>query len=145
MEIELMSNNYANVALAPHGSYWREIRKIVVLELVSHWRLQMLAHIRVSEVNLSIYGLYNAWISKKGSSEMAKVDMKEWLNINLRRPLDGIRTIGCICAIWCHSRLEVAGFRWLWIKDEKDGKRYGYCNWSISGRIQKRKWILKVR
>ncbi|PWA86852.1 cytochrome P450 [Artemisia annua] len=80
MATELMSNNYANVALAPHGPYWREIRKIVVLELVSHRRLQMLAHIRVSEVNSSIYGLYNAWINNKGSSETVKVDMKEWLN-----------------------------------------------------------------
>nr|GEV41158.1 cytochrome P450 [Tanacetum cinerariifolium] len=48
---KMMSNNYANVALSPHGPYWRKIHKIVVLELVSHRRLQMLIHIRVSEVN----------------------------------------------------------------------------------------------
>ncbi|KAJ0488926.1 putative cytochrome P450 [Helianthus annuus] len=51
---ELMGYNYANFGFAPYGPYWRHIRKIIVHELVSQHRLQMLAHIRVSEVKSSI-------------------------------------------------------------------------------------------
>ncbi|KAJ9567150.1 hypothetical protein OSB04_003116 [Centaurea solstitialis] len=89
MASELIGYNYANFALASHGPYWRHIQKIVVHELVSHRRLQMLAHIRVSEVKSSTTDLYKSWIGKKGSEEMLKVDMKKWfenlaLNMILR-------------------------------------------------------------
>ncbi|GJZ69103.1 zinc finger, CCHC-type containing protein [Tanacetum coccineum] len=39
MAREIMGYNYAMFAFAPCGSYWRDMRKIVVLELVSHRRL----------------------------------------------------------------------------------------------------------
>ncbi|KAF5777375.1 putative cytochrome P450 [Helianthus annuus] len=44
---ELMGYNYANFGFAQYGPYWSHIRKIIVHELVSQHRLQMLAHIRV--------------------------------------------------------------------------------------------------
>ncbi|KAK1407508.1 hypothetical protein QVD17_39124 [Tagetes erecta] len=75
---ELMGYNYANFGLAPYGPYWRHIRKIIVLELTSHHRRQMLADIRVSEVKSSIIDMYNTWVRNKGSSEMVMVDMKKW-------------------------------------------------------------------
>ncbi|GJX07678.1 cytochrome P450 CYP82D47-like protein [Tanacetum coccineum] len=117
MAIELMSNNYDNVALAPHGPYWREIRKIVVLELVSHRRLQMLTYIRVSEVNSSMYNLYKAWINNKGSSEMVKVDMKEWfsnliLNIVVRMMFGTIGWFSELLAAFVPSD-AIPGLRWL--------------------------------
>nr|GEX30599.1 cytochrome P450 [Tanacetum cinerariifolium] len=74
---ELMGYNYAMFGFAPHGSYWRDMRKISVLELVSHH--QTLASIRVSEVKLCIIDMYRSWLKNKGSSEMVMVDMKEWL------------------------------------------------------------------
>nr|GEW41481.1 cytochrome P450 CYP82D47-like [Tanacetum cinerariifolium] len=77
MSVELMGYNYAMFAFAPHGSYWREMRKITVLQLASH--SQMLARIRVSEVKSCITELYRIWLKNKGSSETVMIDMKEWL------------------------------------------------------------------
>ncbi|PWA86673.1 cytochrome P450 [Artemisia annua] len=89
MAVELMGYNYAMFALAPYGSYWREMRKIVVQELASRQRVQMLAHIKVSEVNSSIIDMYRTWMKNKGSSAMVMIDMKEWfgnliLNMTVR-------------------------------------------------------------
>ncbi|XP_047310003.1 cytochrome P450 CYP82D47-like [Impatiens glandulifera] len=44
-----------------NGPYWREIRKLAVVELLSHRRLQMLSHFSVSEVETSIKELYRQW------------------------------------------------------------------------------------
>ncbi|KAJ0504770.1 putative cytochrome P450 [Helianthus annuus] len=75
---ELMGYNYANFGFAPYGPYWRHIRKIIVHELVSQHRLQMLAHIRVSEVKSCIIDIYRSWVRNKEFSETVMVDMKEW-------------------------------------------------------------------
>ncbi|KAI3821097.1 hypothetical protein L1987_08654 [Smallanthus sonchifolius] len=64
MAIELMGYNYANFGLGPYGPYWHQIRRIVVLELASRHRLQMLEHIRVSEVKSSIIDIYRTWFQK---------------------------------------------------------------------------------
>jgi len=42
-----MGYNYAMVGFTPHGPYWRELRKIITLELLSTRRLDQLAYIRV--------------------------------------------------------------------------------------------------
>ncbi|KAI3686720.1 hypothetical protein L1987_80404 [Smallanthus sonchifolius] len=78
MATELMGYNYANFGLAPYGPYWRQIRRLIVLELSSHHRLQMLADIRASEVKSSIIDIYRTWERNKGTSEMVMVDMKQW-------------------------------------------------------------------
>ncbi|KAJ0747754.1 putative cytochrome P450 [Helianthus annuus] len=78
MVSELMGYNYANFGLAPYGPYWRYIRRIIVLEMGSHHHLQMLEHIRVSEVNSSLIDIYKTWVTNKGSSETVMVDMKKW-------------------------------------------------------------------
>ncbi|KAI3821083.1 hypothetical protein L1987_08640 [Smallanthus sonchifolius] len=78
MATELMGYNYASFGLAPYGAYWRQIRKIVVLELASQHCLQMLADIQVSEVKSSIIDIYRSWERNKVSSEMVMVDMKQW-------------------------------------------------------------------
>ncbi|KAJ0677883.1 putative cytochrome P450 [Helianthus annuus] len=75
---ELMGYNYANFGFAQYGPYWRHIRKIIVHELVSQHRLQMLAHIRVFEVKSSIIDIYRSWVRNKEFSETIIVDMKEW-------------------------------------------------------------------
>ncbi|KAJ0829121.1 putative cytochrome P450 superfamily [Helianthus annuus] len=74
---ELMGYNYANFGLAPYGPYCH-IRRIIVLEMASHRHLQMLEHIRVSEVNLSSIVIYKTWVTNKGSSMTVMVDMKQW-------------------------------------------------------------------
>ncbi|KAD4385462.1 hypothetical protein E3N88_25630 [Mikania micrantha] len=78
MATELMGYNYASVGLAPHGPYWRMIRKLIVLELTSQHRLQMLARIKVSEVKSSMMDIYRTWVTNARSYERVIVDMKQW-------------------------------------------------------------------
>ncbi|KAL4566312.1 hypothetical protein LXL04_030426 [Taraxacum kok-saghyz] len=89
MATELMGYNYASFALAPYGPYWRQMRKIVVLELASQHRVQMLEHIRVSEVKAFVTNMYKNWVKNRGSFETIKVDMTQWfanltLNMTMR-------------------------------------------------------------
>nr|XP_043608258.1 cytochrome P450 CYP82D47-like [Erigeron canadensis] len=96
MASELIGYNYASFGIAPYGPYWREIRKITVVELLSHQSLKMIAHIQVSEVKSSISDMYrNCKRNERSSEMMTKVDMKEWfgnlmLNIVVRM-IFGIR------------------------------------------------------
>nr|XP_043608434.1 demethylepipodophyllotoxin synthase-like [Erigeron canadensis] len=86
MASEVMGHNYANFALAPSGQYWRDIRKLIVLELGSQRRLKMLESIRASEVKSSIKDMYTQWDKNKGSSKYAMIEMKEWfgdLTVNI--------------------------------------------------------------
>lgn len=73
--------NRAMFAFAPHGAYWREIRKITTLQLLSNHRLELLKHIRVSEVSSFLKQLYGFWSEEeKNISGQALVkDMKQWL------------------------------------------------------------------
>ncbi|KAG5543328.1 hypothetical protein RHGRI_016157 [Rhododendron griersonianum] len=73
--IDHLSYNYANFALSPYGPYWREMRKITVLELLSNHRLAMLCCVRESEVKSSVKEVYNKW-AKEGS---CLVEMKRWM------------------------------------------------------------------
>ncbi|WOG95801.1 hypothetical protein DCAR_0415130 [Daucus carota subsp. sativus] len=59
-----------------YGSYWRQIRKLAMIELLSNRRLEMLKHVRESEVNLFIKELYEQW-SRNGNGSKVVVEMKE--------------------------------------------------------------------
>ncbi|OVA10801.1 Cytochrome P450 [Macleaya cordata] len=56
--VKLMGYNSAMLGFAPYGPYWREIRKIATIELLSNRRLELLKNIRISEINMSIQELY---------------------------------------------------------------------------------------
>ncbi|WRX22358.1 Cytochrome P450 - like 10 [Theobroma cacao] len=75
---ELLGYNYAMFGLAPYGSYWREMRKIATIELLSTHRIDMLKHIRASEVNTAVRELYKSWLSKGSAKSGVLVDMKQW-------------------------------------------------------------------
>nr|XP_043638819.1 cytochrome P450 CYP82D47-like isoform X2 [Erigeron canadensis] len=95
MASELMGYNCGMIGFAPYGPYWREIRKIIVLELLSQKRLEMISHIRVSEVKSSILDMYTTCKINEGSSEMTKVDLKDWFG-NLMMNIVG-RVIFGVC------------------------------------------------
>ncbi|XLS59373.1 hypothetical protein HN51_009128 [Arachis hypogaea] len=80
--IENLSYNFTMVGFAPYGSYWRKLRKIVTLELLSNRRIELLAHIRVSEVGASIKELVSVWLDNKNSNndEYVFVEMKKWFS-----------------------------------------------------------------
>ncbi|KAK9054348.1 hypothetical protein SSX86_025426 [Deinandra increscens subsp. villosa] len=77
---EIMAYNYAMFGLAPYGNYWRQVRKIVMTEVLSQRRVEMLRHVQVSEIRASLSDIYEAWLVNKESdgSNMVKVDMKQW-------------------------------------------------------------------
>ncbi|KAK6237557.1 hypothetical protein QUC31_003026 [Theobroma cacao] len=86
---KVLGYNYAMFGFAPYGSYWREIRRIATIELLSSHRIDMLKHIRASEVKTAVRELYKSWLSKGGGETGVLVDMKQWFgdlthNIALR-------------------------------------------------------------
>ncbi|GAB4861034.1 hypothetical protein Ancab_040059 [Ancistrocladus abbreviatus] len=98
--------NSALLTFSPYGAYWREMRKIVVLELLSNHRIQMLRQVRVNEVKSAIKLLHDKICAKKsGTSEGAALDgyfhgilveMKQWfedLNTNLLLQLVAGKTL----------------------------------------------------
>ncbi|KAD5508595.1 hypothetical protein E3N88_16298 [Mikania micrantha] len=88
LAFELMAYNYAVFGFSPYGDYWRQVRKTVMLEVLSHRKVEMLEHIRASELQASVKSIHDVWLKKKESG-MVKVDMSHWfrelaLNIMVR-------------------------------------------------------------
>ncbi|MBA0638079.1 hypothetical protein Godav_024604 [Gossypium davidsonii] len=99
---KLLGHNYANFGFCPYGAYWREMRKITASELMSNRRLELLKHIRASEVESSVKELYELWAKKKVESTPVLVEMKQWVgNLNLNvilRMIAGKRFFGAVVA-----------------------------------------------
>ncbi|XP_058069217.1 cytochrome P450 CYP82D47-like [Magnolia sinica] len=70
-----MAYNNAMVGFAPYGTYWREVRKLTVLELLSSRRLDSLKSIRATEVHVIMKDLYGLW--EKNDKNPVKVEMSE--------------------------------------------------------------------
>ncbi|KAK9111012.1 hypothetical protein Scep_018531 [Stephania cephalantha] len=88
---QIMGYNNSLFAFAPYGEYWRNVRKLVIQELLSQRRLEMLKHVWISEIDTWIDALRDAW--RKGSNggtstststssgstnKVVLVDMKKW-------------------------------------------------------------------
>ncbi|XP_059637760.1 cytochrome P450 CYP82D47-like [Cornus florida] len=78
LAVELLGYNYAMFGLSPYCHYWRQIRKIVMLELLSNRLLDMLRHVRVSELRTAIREVYELWVQKRSVTNVVKLDMKRW-------------------------------------------------------------------
>ncbi|XP_014499386.2 cytochrome P450 82C4-like [Vigna radiata var. radiata] len=74
---KIMGYNYAVFGFAPYSPFWREMRKIATLELLSNRRLEMLKHVRVSELGMGIRDLYNSWVQNR--SRPVLVELSRWL------------------------------------------------------------------
>lgn len=70
--------DHAMFSFAPYGTYWREVRKMCTLKLLSNRQLERLRHIRVSEVATFMKQLHQFWTKKKNVSGQALVEMKQW-------------------------------------------------------------------
>ncbi|KAH6765418.1 cytochrome P450 [Perilla frutescens var. hirtella] len=74
----LLGYNGAMIGLAPYGPYWRQMRKIATLELLSHRRIDMMSHVRASELQSSLKQLYDLWAVNGRNKGLVMVDMKQW-------------------------------------------------------------------
>ncbi|XP_040997515.1 xanthotoxin 5-hydroxylase CYP82C4-like [Juglans microcarpa x Juglans regia] len=76
-----MGYNYAVFGFAPYSPFWREMRKIATLELLSNRRLEMLKHVRASEVDMGIRELYDSCVKNSSgrSTTPLLVELKRWL------------------------------------------------------------------
>nr|AYM55623.1 cytochrome p450 [Croton stellatopilosus] len=80
--LDVMTYDYAMFGASPYGDYWREIRKIATLELLSVRRLELPKHVRETEVKEAVQGLYQEWL--KNNCNKLEVEMKTWFwNISL--------------------------------------------------------------
>ncbi|XP_062024785.1 cytochrome P450 CYP82J17-like [Rosa rugosa] len=89
--------DFAAFGFSPYGTYWRDMRKLVVIELLSNRRLETLKHVQVSEVDAFVKGLYSVW-KNKGHDGQSKVVISEWtehLTLNvITRVIAGKRYFG---------------------------------------------------
>ncbi|XP_077233176.1 cytochrome P450 CYP82D47-like [Tasmannia lanceolata] len=104
---ELLGYNYAMFGLAPYGHYWREIRKISTLELLSNRRLELFKHVRTMEIDTCIKDLYGLWV--KNNKQPVLVEMKQWF---------GNFTMNVVVKM-------VTGKRYNGEKGESEGFRHG--------------------
>ncbi|KAI3926465.1 hypothetical protein MKW92_052592 [Papaver armeniacum] len=72
------------VGFAFYGPYWREIRKISTLQLLSHRRLELLKHVTNSEIENCIKKLYQGGTSGSFKVDMTRVFGDLTLNIVLK-------------------------------------------------------------
>ncbi|KAK7315310.1 hypothetical protein VNO77_33850 [Canavalia gladiata] len=75
---EHMTYNRAMLGFAPYGHYWREMRKNVSTGLLSDHRIDLLNHVRISEVQTSTKELYDAWSQRKDKNDFLLVEMRQW-------------------------------------------------------------------
>ncbi|CAJ1946844.1 unnamed protein product [Sphenostylis stenocarpa] len=79
--IEHMTYNQAMFGFAPYGPYWRQLRKIIISEILSPHRVNQLRHTFESEVQGSIKELFNFWCgSKRNESGYVLVELKQWFS-----------------------------------------------------------------
>ncbi|KAM5563014.1 dimethylnonatriene synthase-like [Rosa sericea] len=82
--------NSAIFSLAPYGQYWRDVRKMAILELLSSHRVELLSHVRATELDSFIKSLFSLCTTKSTSTPHSPVvhlsELIEQLtfNMNLR-------------------------------------------------------------
>ncbi|RDX74888.1 Cytochrome P450 82C4, partial [Mucuna pruriens] len=75
---KLMGYNYAMFGFTPYGPYWREMRKLATIELLSNHRLELLKSTRTSELEAAIRELHKLWSRESCPKGGVLVDMKQW-------------------------------------------------------------------
>ncbi|CAK7347636.1 unnamed protein product [Dovyalis caffra] len=88
---EILTSDGTMIGFSPYGPYWRQVRKIATVELLSTYRQEKLKDVRKYEIRACLKEMYNLWGENKRSilNNKALVEMKRWfgdltLNIILR-------------------------------------------------------------
>ncbi|KAK9280722.1 hypothetical protein L1049_003610 [Liquidambar formosana] len=103
-----MGYNYALFGLAPYGPYWRDMRKIAALELLSNRRLELLKRVRSSEVGTCIKELHSLCEKNGSGSRSTVVDMNQWF---------GHATLNVLVQM-------IAGKRYGGVGDDRESQRF---------------------
>ncbi|RVW20425.1 Cytochrome P450 CYP82H23 [Vitis vinifera] len=73
-----MGYDHAMFGFSPCGPYWRDVRKLASVELLSNRQLELLNHVRDSEVKLFIKELYGQWIQNGDRPVLVEMKEKCW-------------------------------------------------------------------
>ncbi|KAL6347923.1 hypothetical protein AAG906_037652 [Vitis piasezkii] len=73
-----MGYDHAMFGFSPYGPYWRQVRKLVSVELLLNRQLELLNHVRDSEVKLFIKELYGQWIQNGDRPVLVAMKEKCW-------------------------------------------------------------------
>ncbi|XP_051128230.1 cytochrome P450 CYP82D47-like [Andrographis paniculata] len=85
---EIISYESAMIGFIKYGQYWRDVRKLIRVELLSMRRMHMQRHVLAAETAQSVRELYGLWGERKNASGSAPVEMIEWFgNLNLNTVL----------------------------------------------------------
>ncbi|ESR36373.1 hypothetical protein CICLE_v10028201mg [Citrus x clementina] len=74
LAVKLMGYDHAMLGFAPYGPYWRNIRKLATVELLSNHQLELIKHVRDIETKIFIKELYELCVKNGG---LVDVEMKE--------------------------------------------------------------------
>ncbi|KAK7252861.1 hypothetical protein RIF29_37106 [Crotalaria pallida] len=74
---KLMGYNCAMFGFTPYGSYWRKMRKLATVELLSNHRLEQLRNTRESELDGAVRVIYKLWCREGSPKGGVLVDMKQ--------------------------------------------------------------------
>ncbi|GAV78222.1 p450 domain-containing protein [Cephalotus follicularis] len=77
--MKYMGYNGAMPGLGPSGPFWQAMRKIMTLNILSSRQLELLKHVRASEVDIGIKDLYSM-CTTIGKSCSAMVDLGQWFS-----------------------------------------------------------------
>ncbi|MED6218274.1 hypothetical protein PIB30_025195 [Stylosanthes scabra] len=71
---EVLGYNYAIFTFATYGSSWRNLRKMAILEVLSHHKIHMNSHVMLSEVKTAMKDSYN----NSNKKSMVVTEMDKW-------------------------------------------------------------------
>ncbi|KDP38425.1 hypothetical protein JCGZ_04350 [Jatropha curcas] len=72
-----MCYNNTVFGFAPYSPHWREMRKIVMLELLSNSQLEIIKNVQALVVNAGIRKLYSLWAANNNKLPVL-VELKQW-------------------------------------------------------------------
>lgn len=68
---KLLGYDNTMLTVAPHGAYWRQVRKLLTLLLLSARQLELLKHVRAKEINFWVHRLYKKLLANSNPQRVS--------------------------------------------------------------------------
>ncbi|KAJ8768131.1 hypothetical protein K2173_021071 [Erythroxylum novogranatense] len=88
--MSILTYGYKNVALAPYGEYWRQLKKLYILELLSGKRVQLFRSVRGDEIS-NLVKTISSKVESSSVINLTKMATDLTLNITSRTAFGKIR------------------------------------------------------